>query len=67
MDTMRKVRIHDNRVYVERVPNYFVDVCAADWYESFTEHEKAYMIEKALKHGHEKEWHEILNRPTGNR
>ena len=55
----RHVRIFDNRVWIERVPNYWVDVCAADWYESCTQHEKDYMIEKALKHGREKEWHEI--------
>lgn len=49
------VRIYERCVYIERVPGYWVQVCDAELYKTFTPHECQYMIEKALKHGLERE------------
>lgn len=48
------VRVFEGAVWVERVPNYWVQVCDAALYKTFTAPECQYMISKAIKHGLEK-------------
>lgn len=43
------VRIHEGFVYVERVPNYWVQVCLLDDYETMDDPARNFMISKAVK------------------
>lgn len=45
------VRIWRGDVYIERVPNAWVCVCATEDYETLNDHERQFMIDKALKKG----------------
>jgi hypothetical protein len=49
------VRVFEGCVYIERAPGYWVQVCDAGLYKTFSPHESRYMIDKALKHGLERE------------
>jgi hypothetical protein len=55
------VRLYVGFVYVERVPNYWVQVCPIDVYETLDMRERKYLISKALKKGHDT----ILPSPRG--
>jgi hypothetical protein len=41
-------------IYVERVPNVWVQVMDAALFKTLTDYERKYMIDKAVKHGHER-------------
>lgn len=49
------VRINDGYVFIERVPNAWVQVCLVDDWQTMNNHERNYLIEKALKHGRDTE------------
>lgn len=49
------VRTHERRVYVERVPSAWVEVCDAELWMYLLPHERTFVIEQAVKHGIEKE------------
>lgn len=47
------VRIHEGFVYIERVPNAWVQVLDLETWKTLTVQECVYMIDKALKKGHD--------------
>lgn len=49
------VRAFDGCMYVERVPSMWVQVCDAELWTYLLPHERIYMLDKAVKHGLEKE------------
>lgn len=50
------VRNFDGSTWIERVPNVWVQVCDAEFFSHLFPHERQYLIDKALKHGLEREF-----------
>lgn len=47
------VRIQDGFVFIERVPNAWVQVLDLETWKTLLDHECEFMIDKALKKGHD--------------
>jgi hypothetical protein len=45
------VKIHEGFVYIERVPNAWVQVLDVDTWKTLIDHEREFMVSKALKKG----------------
>lgn len=48
------VWVFEGSIYVEMVPNIWVQVMDAELFRTLSPHERKYMIDKAVQHGHER-------------